>query len=63
MHINKTADVVIRLDDTNDDYSIADVCSVSSNNRIDGGFNAQIIESFVMPLKRTLVNRRMLNRC
>lgn len=61
MHINKTADVVIRLDDTNDDYSIADVCSVSSNNRIDGGFNAQTIKSFITSLKRTLVNRYILD--
>jgi hypothetical protein len=62
-HINKAADAVIRVVDTSDGYSIVDVRSTSPNNRIDGGFNAQIIKSFVKPLKRMLVNRRMLNRC
>ena len=63
VHINKAADAVIRVADASGGYSIVDVRSASPNNRIDGGFNAQIIKSFVMPLKRMLVNRRMLNRC
>ena len=63
LHLNKAADAVVRIVDASDGYSIIDVRSASPNNRIDGGFNAQIIKSFMTPLKRTLANRLMANHC
>ena len=62
-YIVKSADAVIRVVDASDGYSIVDVRSASPNDRIDGGFNALIIKSFMTSLKRLLVNRGMLDHC
>ena len=62
-YIHKETDAVIRVLDSGQGYSVIDARSSSPNRRMDGGLNAQIITVFFNPLKRTLVNRRMLDRC
>ena len=62
-HIYKETDAVIRVLDSGQGYSVIDARSSSPNRRMDGGLNAQIITIFFNPLKRRLVNRRMLDRC
>ena len=62
-YIHTETDAVIRVLGSGQDYSVIDLRSASPNRRMDGGLNARIITSFFNPLKRTLVNRRMLEHC
>ena len=62
-HIYRETDAVIRVLDSGQGYSVIDARSASANHRMDGGLNAQIITFFFNSLKRTLVNRRMLDHC
>ncbi len=62
-YIHKETDMVIRVLDFGQDYSVIDARSASPNRRMDGGLNAQIITFFINSLKRTIVNRLMLDRC
>ena len=56
-------DTIIRIRDAGEGYSSIDIRSASSNERADGGLNAYAIESFIVELKRTLVNRRSFEYC